>query len=347
MSVVARDALENDYDVTAIRISTADTLEGLGDASLRKVLRFGRLAWDVLRAAMRTRPDLLYITLSPTTAAFLKDAVLFLMARPFARAAVIHLHGKGVKREADGSRLKAATYRFVFRRALVIHLAEELLPDVAWTGCRTAVLHNGLDVPIPTERERDVDCVFLSNLLETKGVFVLTEALANLDRLGVSLSVVFCGKFPSGSDRTRLQAALAALSPRIRVSLLEGAYGDAKFDLLGRSRIFVLPTFYPNECFPLSVLEAMGSGAAVVSTREGAIAEIVEGNAAGVIVPSRDPEALAHALRRLLDDPDEVARLGARGRAAYEQRYTLAVFRRRFGMLVAGEMERAARRGKG
>jgi polysaccharide biosynthesis protein PelF len=68
-----------------------------------------------------------------------------------------------------------------------------------------------------------------------------------------------------------------------------------------------------SEAFPYSVLEAMSCGKAVVATDVGGVREALETN--GVLVPPRDPEALANEVRRLLDDPGLRRQLGAKARA--------------------------------
>jgi glycosyltransferase involved in cell wall biosynthesis len=75
-----------------------------------------------------------------------------------------------------------------------------------------------------------------------------------------------------------------------------------------------------NEIFPNAVGEAMACGRAVVAADAGGTAELVGGGGAGVLVPPGDTDALAAAVRELLEDPGRRDRLGeaARGRIAAE-----------------------------
>jgi glycosyltransferase involved in cell wall biosynthesis len=61
--------------------------------------------------------------------------------------------------------------------------------------------------------------------------------------------------------------------------------------------------------------EAMAHGRPVVATRVGGLADAIEDGVTGVLVEPADPVALRAAIERLLGDPDERARLGARARA--------------------------------
>jgi glycosyltransferase involved in cell wall biosynthesis len=94
---------------------------------------------------------------------------------------------------------------------------------------------------------------------------------------------------------------------------------DALAALYARAAVFALPTL--REAFGLSFLEAMAFGLPVVAPRLEAIPEIVSDGETGLLVPPRDPEALARALCDLLGDPLRARLLGAAGRARVAARY--------------------------
>ncbi len=77
------------------------------------------------------------------------------------------------------------------------------------------------------------------------------------------------------------------------------------------------------ETLPLSLIEAMDDALPVVATRVGALGELVEDGASGLLVPPGDEEALAGALARLLDDPGERRAMGERGQRIAAERYSV------------------------
>ncbi len=89
--------------------------------------------------------------------------------------------------------------------------------------------------------------------------------------------------------------------------------------LYSRASVFALPTL--REAFGLSLVEAMAFSLPVVATRIEAIPEIVSDGETGILVPPRDPAALARALSALLDDPVRARLLGAAGRARAGERF--------------------------
>ena len=134
----------------------------------------------------------------------------------------------------------------------------------------------------------------------------------------------------------RSPAAEGILKHLVKEKGLEGCvfyegprYGDEKWKAFSEADVFAFPTFYPDECFPLVVLEAMGAGLPVVTTDEGALPEMVRDGLDGVICEKRNPQSLADALGKLLTDPAARDRMGTNGKARCEELYTRERFERR------------------
>jgi glycosyltransferase involved in cell wall biosynthesis len=101
------------------------------------------------------------------------------------------------------------------------------------------------------------------------------------------------------------------------------AQGDV-LPLYAHSSIFVLmaqPEWHWG--VPNVIVEALASGNAVVTTRFGSVEELVRDGETGLLVPPRDPKALAAAISRLADDEALRSRLAAAGRAVIARDYDL------------------------
>jgi glycosyltransferase involved in cell wall biosynthesis len=90
--------------------------------------------------------------------------------------------------------------------------------------------------------------------------------------------------------------------------------------ILARSHVFCLPSAY-GEGLPKCLLEAMAAGLAIVSTDIPGCRDAVRADVNGLLVPPRDPAALAAALRRLIEDPALRRRFGAAGRLRAEREF--------------------------
>ncbi|MET9961231.1 DUF3492 domain-containing protein [Streptomyces sp. NPDC006326] len=107
-------------------------------------------------------------------------------------------------------------------------------------------------------------------------------------------------------------------------------------DAYGAGRVVVLSSVI--EGFPMTLAEAMFCGRATVSTDVGAVCEVIGGT--GLVVPPRNPRALADACLALLGDPERAGRLGAAARARALELFTVeqnvAAFREIYLQLLAG-----------
>lgn len=92
-------------------------------------------------------------------------------------------------------------------------------------------------------------------------------------------------------------------------------------DLLSTMDIFVLPSC-SREGLGISIIEAMASGKPVVGTKIGGIAEVVDHEQTGYLVPPQNPDALAKAIVNLLQSPQRAKEMGRRGRRKFEERFT-------------------------
>ena len=121
-----------------------------------------------------------------------------------------------------------------------------------------------------------------------------------------------------------LEGALLAQIARLGLKdhvVLTGFRTDA-LALLKAFDLFVMSSV--TEGLGTSVLDAMACGRAVVATRAGGIPESVVDGETGLLVPTRDPAALASAVLRLLRDPDRRLALGEAGQARARARFGAA-----------------------
>jgi len=142
-------------------------------------------------------------------------------------------------------------------------------------------------------------------LTEVKG---FADLLAAADALPPDVDVLVFG---DGPERARLESQRTRLRTGKRVRLM-GQRPDAA-ECVAAADVCVVPSRW-EEAFCLAAAEPLARGRPVVATRVGAIPELVHDGVTGLLVPPRDPQALAAAIRRLLDTPDLGAALGRAGR---------------------------------
>lgn len=175
------------------------------------------------------------------------------------------------------------------------------------------------------------------NLEAIYGLDTAIHALAALRRHYPGATLTLAG---SGPQRAELEALAQALGLAHAVRFA-GRVAHAEMPkLYAQADVVLNPSTVDN--MPNAVLEAQACGVPLVSTRVGGVADIVDDGVDGLLVPPAQPEEMASALQRLLDDSALAARLAQAGRArvaAYTwpqvRRQWLSAYRRACAMEVA------------
>ena len=179
---------------------------------------------------------------------------------------------------------------------------------------------------IKKKNENDVPVLlFLSNLIESKGVYYLLEACAILKEKGINFKCLFVG---GEGDITKndFLIKIKELNLIDSVFYLGKKYDKEKHQIFMKSDIFIFPTFYSNECFPLVTLEAMQYSIPVISTNEGGIPDIIDDGITGFIIKKKDETELANKIISLLENENLRIKLGNNGRKKFLNQYTLTHF---------------------
>ena len=92
-------------------------------------------------------------------------------------------------------------------------------------------------------------------------------------------------------------------------------------DILSAFDVFLLTSL--SEGLPISILEAMAAGRAVVSTKVGAIPEVILDGETGLLVPVGNANVMAGALKRILDDKTVMTKMGEAGRKRVKELFSL------------------------
>jgi glycosyltransferase involved in cell wall biosynthesis len=152
----------------------------------------------------------------------------------------------------------------------------------------------------------------VARLSEQKGHRYLLEAAARIPE--AQFAIVGDGELRADLER---QARELGVDERVRFT---GTREDVPA-LLASFDVFAFPSLFEGLC--LAVIEAQVAGVPVVATPVGGIRETVVDGQTGLLVPPRDPDALAAAIRRLLEDRDAAGRMAAEARVRARERFSL------------------------
>jgi glycosyltransferase involved in cell wall biosynthesis len=298
---------------------------GLGHIALSPFY-LGAFLLRMLALHAAGRLDLVHINLSSAGSTYRKLQVARL-CRVLGVPYVIHLHSGGYPRfwKDDGSRLSRAIQQLFARAQRIVVLGETwrrfVASRVPEAADRIVVIPNAAAKPtLPHRGGGDkVHILFLGRISDMKGVPQLGEALHRMRDIPDWRATI------AGDGAVQAACAKAAeLGLADRVEFPGWVGGDGVARLIASADILVLPSFIEN--LPLSIIEGMAAGLAVVATPVGAVEDIIADGETGLLVQPGDVDGLTAALRRLVGDGALRARLGAAACAFHRARLDLGPF---------------------
>jgi colanic acid/amylovoran biosynthesis glycosyltransferase len=160
--------------------------------------------------------------------------------------------------------------------------------------------------------------LYTGRLAAEKGLPVLFDSLRTLADRGYDFELTLVG---DGSDRQALEALGRQLGIFDRLVFAGYVGQDGVREYLQQSDVFILPSF--AEGVPVSLMEAMACGVPVLATYVGGVAELVEPEQTGLVVPPADSLALGNALARYLDSMELRQKVSRLGRERVQRHYNL------------------------
>ena len=226
---------------------------------------------------------------------------------------VVSFHGVDVSKFCEEPGYREALVRVFAKAKLVMARSASLIAEIRALGCPEEKLRlNRTPIPLdnfPAQiRSAPSDgawrLVQASRLIPKKGLFTTLEALALIVPRFPKLKFILCGDGPSKPEFLARRAALRLVDHVEVRGWLSQAELLAEYQ---RSHLFLHPSEMTDsadqEGIPNSMLEAMATGLPVVATRHGGIPEAVTSGEDGLLVPEKNPAALAEALIQVLSHP--------------------------------------------
>lgn len=317
ISEILNSSLKNEFEFVYI----ASQAEEFGKFS--KLFLAVRAVFEFIFDCLRTRSALVYVHLG-SNASLYRESIFIFLAKIFGRKVIAHFHAGDIDNY----------YPFQNK------LGQKFI--------RQAINSSDQIIAVSTESARQ-----LKNITDSPNIAVVPNAIntSSFNVVNISdaanaknrqtdetirlLFVGAVGKLKGERDLIQALAILRASQPNIKVSLL-GYDAESLKDLceelkvnefiefLGavpmnerivffqKADIFVLPTY--AEAMPMSVIEAMAAGLAVISTRVGGIPELVEDGVDGLLFEPGDIAALAEKISLLVNDKNLRLKMGEKAR---------------------------------
>lgn len=345
--------INNGFESNYVNLLASKNVADSGSVNFSKIIGFALTWFKVLKLILYRYPSTCYFALSTTGKALYKDVLLIILLKIFNIKLIYHLHNKGVS-EHKHKRIYRVFYNYIFKDVKVILLSKFLYPDIqafvpysevyiCANGVKDEVSEfdyikqnwqqNDLGDAQQMSVEKVVQILFLSNLIETKGVLILLEACELLMKRNIPFKCIFIGS-EGDINTSQINMEIIRLGLQLHVNYLGKKYGEEKSKAFLDADIFVLPTFYPYECMPLVLLEAMSYSLPAVATFVGGIPDEIEDNITGFVISQKDSLALADKLELLIKSPELRHKMGQAGRKKFERKFTVKKFEQRLANIL-------------
>lgn len=310
-----------------VRMDYSDSINQVGHFQLSKISKLFKIISLIRKAGKKAPIDLLYYPpAGPQRVPLYRDVITLFFARYYARKIVLHFHAGGLCELVE--RLTWPEKKLVRAAFKNVDSAIVLLPwlkkELDWFSPQNAfVIPNGIaDMAAgdrPIEARENVlmkRILFVGNLKDEKGIFVLLKAAAKLKHLPESFQIRIMGEAHSTAVQQAVEQFIKDHALNEKVVLLGSLTGDKKWAEFGQAHIFCLPTF-ATEAMPVSILEAMMFSLPVISTRWRGIPDMITEGEEGLLVPIHDENALADGLHKLVVDQELASSMGQKGRQRF------------------------------
>lgn len=301
--IASSSQLAETFECRFITIKSSDTIGDIGKINLKKFYLVAELFLKVLWALIVFRPEKIYFTASIRSVAFYRDLLISTLWKLYQQISTVdvyyHYHTKGVNEFVSASARNLSLTRFFLRDIHLILLSPMLENDFdqVQTYQSVSYLPNGVEDTLDNDQlERMIEqrfthtetihLLYLSNMIKSKGYFEVLK-LAQLTQ-NRPIHYHFAGGWQNSSDEKEFYETIESSHLSSTVTFHGFVNGEQKRALFENAHLFIFPTRYQNEAFPLSLLEAMSYALPSIATDEGSIPYILDQNSGIVLHDTKD-----------------------------------------------------------
>lgn len=266
--------------------------------------------FKLLYILFKVRPNAIYFTSSRSFQGFLRDIFIVSLGKLFRAKVVNHLHGADFKLFYNNSNRNVQyMIDWVYRKIDISIVLSDSMHEQYSRYQSSMIIKSVANAygqlkftDVNDDNQENLKLVYLSNLMRSKGILELLEALKLVKEQNINVELKVAGSFLSDHlmSSRQLEAEFVNLNYGI-CEYLGSVQGSEKNALLNWADCLILPTYYPTEAQPICIIEGMASGCVIISTKHNYIADLVKPEN-GVLVKSKSITELALAISNVASD---------------------------------------------
>ena len=325
LNLLFASRLAEEFSLVHFQVGSEGRIEG----RIGRMVRFLVSPVSLAMAILARGAAIVHFNTSLNFRAYWRDLAYIIVAKACGARVLYQVHGGALPQQFfRGNRVLTAFLRATLQLAdAVVVLAQAELEAYRRfvPGQQVLTVPNAIDCGpyARVSRSRSdpaqpLKLAYVGRLIRSKGLYEVVQAMSIVRAHGIKARLVIAG---SGPEESALPAYADKLGVASDVRFTGPIFGERKIGMLAESDAFVLATY--REGLPYALLEAMAAGLPVITTRIGAIPDVVADGVHGLFVPDHDPEAIYRAIAELSANRDLLARMSAACRARVAAAYSM------------------------
>lgn len=334
------------WETDSVRMAYSEGIDEVGKFHWSKIGHLFSLTWEV-RRKLKESPGtvMLYPPASASWLPFLRDVYFLMRTRPFARGTAFIFHASGLPAFVQKSRVRSWLAKFAYHGAdISLEVAQEKVTakevfearESLWCPCAAEVPEFSRR---PSHGKGPFIALFVGSLMEGKGIMEILRTAKLMKERGMDrMCFAIVGKWSDDEFRRECESFVDDHELKEWVDFRGQLTGEAKWDAFRSSDVFFFPSHYSSEASPIVLMEALGAGLPVVSTRWAGIPALVGDCEVVTLCDIRSPDQYAEALGRHLESPEDSTNREEMAIDYFRKRFTPGQFIQRIedGLAKAG-----------
>lgn len=276
--------------------------------------------------------DVVYFTCSRSFLGSIKDVVLIHLAHIRNKKIINHLHGSDFYDFLHNSpfwykKILLSTYSKVNVSIVLLETMKAQFQNFPNMDIRVVsnFYDDELNKNLENKDKNKINILYLSNIMRSKGIFELIEAFGILSSKYDYLYLNIAGGFIADEFMNIEEVKkhfFQKINSNSKITFIGKIFGEEKVKLLQKSDIFALPSYYKSEAFPLSILEAMKCGNAIITTQYKFLPEVVK-DVNGILVKIKSVDSLVDAIEKIILDEALLRTIQRHNKLEATEKYSL------------------------
>lgn len=332
--VLLERLLQEKHHVNIVNLSKRHLKNGY--ASFSRVLDILKILVKIWQK--RNDNEIIYLSLGESFLGNFRDLLIYIICFKDRQNMFVHmLGGAGMKKILSGNGfLKNLNHYFISRLGGVIvegplnfevfsKVIDKNRIHIVPNFAEDFLFINYDELHAKFQNVSDIQILFLSNLIPGKGYNELVEAYISLEENSKKqVNIVFVGGFESNESEYEFLSKIKEY-PRLKY-IGKFIDGEKKRQLYLKSHVFCLPTYYPFEGQPISILEAYATGCVVITSDHSGIPFVFSNKKNGFLVQKKSIQSIKEAIEEVLINRDKLEQIAIVNKNEAFEKYRTSIY---------------------